>query len=206
MDKATYTKAERVWLKASPVYNEKWVQDRIAEDPSLLGLGDLVLKDKERRQPNAGRFDLLLQDADSGLRYEVEVQPGKTDASHIIRTIEYWDIECERYPQYDHYPVIVAEEITGRFFNVIHQLNRAIPLIAIQMNARKVGEHVTLVFVKTVPPRPKLALEEEDAGLDLMDYDSRHGRYRIRLAPATLEDYHVLIQDVMKQAYQSAGE
>ena len=46
-------------------------------------------------------------------------QLGKTDESHIIRTIEYWDIERKRYPQYDHTAVIVAEEITSRFLNVI---------------------------------------------------------------------------------------
>ena len=44
---------------------EKWVQQQSADDPSLLGLGDLVLKDKERIQPRAGRLDLLLQDPDS---------------------------------------------------------------------------------------------------------------------------------------------
>jgi hypothetical protein len=44
-------------------------------------------------------LDLLLQDADGNRRYEVEVQLGKTDESHIIRTIEYWDIERKRYPQ-----------------------------------------------------------------------------------------------------------
>jgi len=32
----------------------EWVQDRIAEDPLMLGLGDVVLKDKERIQPRAG--------------------------------------------------------------------------------------------------------------------------------------------------------
>ena len=32
-------------------------QDRIAEDPSILGLGDLILKDKERPRP--GLVDLI---------------------------------------------------------------------------------------------------------------------------------------------------
>jgi len=73
--------------------NERWVQDRIAEGPPILGLGDVILKDRERIQPKAGRLDLLLQDADSTRRYEVEIQLGATDESHIIRTIEYWDIE-----------------------------------------------------------------------------------------------------------------
>jgi hypothetical protein len=122
-------------LKEHPELNEQWVQDRIAEDPSLLGLGDLVLKDKERRQPHAGRLDLLFQDVDTDRKYEVELQLGRTDESHIIRTIEYWDIEKRRYPQSDHCAVIVAEDITSRFLNVISLFNSAIPIIAIQMTA-----------------------------------------------------------------------
>ena len=78
---------------------EKWVQQHIADDPSLLGLGDLILKDKERRQPRAGRLDLLLQDPETLKRFEVDVQLGPTDESHLIRTIEYWDIERKLYPQ-----------------------------------------------------------------------------------------------------------
>jgi hypothetical protein len=39
-----FIKPERVSLANHPEYREKWVQDRIAEDPSILGLGDLVLK------------------------------------------------------------------------------------------------------------------------------------------------------------------
>src|SRR5436189_6407367 len=100
----SFTKAERISLKLHPTLNEKWVQQLIADDPSILGLGDLFLKDKERMQPRAGRLDLLLQDTDpqTSRRYEVEIQLGPTDESHIIRTVEYWDIERKRYPQYDH--------------------------------------------------------------------------------------------------------
>jgi hypothetical protein len=80
----------------------------------LLGLGDIVLKDKERVQPHAGRLDLLCQDREfeSKRRYEIEIQLGKTDESHLIRTIEYWDVERKRYPHYEHTAVIVAETIT----------------------------------------------------------------------------------------------
>lgn len=34
-------------LKKHPELNEKWVQDRIAEDPKILGLGDVILKDRK---------------------------------------------------------------------------------------------------------------------------------------------------------------
>ena len=58
----TYEKLTHINLKTHPTLNEKWVQDRIAEDPTILGLGDVILKDRERNQPRAGRLDLLLQE------------------------------------------------------------------------------------------------------------------------------------------------
>ena len=54
-----FTKIEYVSLKNHPELNEKWVQDRIAEDPSIVGLGDVILRDRERIQPRAGRLDFV---------------------------------------------------------------------------------------------------------------------------------------------------
>jgi hypothetical protein len=88
-----YTPHERISLKTHPEFNERWVQDLIANDASILGLGELVVRDREKVQPRGGRLDLLLQDPETKRRYEVELQLGSTDESHIIRTIEYWDIE-----------------------------------------------------------------------------------------------------------------
>jgi predicted transport protein len=155
-----FAKHEVISLKNHAEYNEKWLQNRIAEDPSILGLGDLELRDRERIHPHAGRLDLLLQDAD-GLRYEVEIQLGQTDESHIIRTIEYWDIERKRYPQYDHIAVIVAEDITGRFLNVIGLFNGFIPLIAVQLKAVKLGDQLALVPTKVLDA---VALGPDDDG------------------------------------------
>ena len=155
-----FIKPERILLANHPEYREKWVQERIAEDPSILGLGDIVLRDKERSQPHGGRLDLLFQDAESNTRYEVELMLGSTDESHIIRTIEYWDVERKRYPQYDHYAVIVAEDITSRFLNVVGLFNGFIPLIGLQMNALKFGEQISLVFTKVVDA-VSLGLDDE---------------------------------------------
>jgi hypothetical protein len=57
--------------------------------------------ERQRRQEKAGRLDLLLQDDSEDIRYEVELMLGSVDESHLIRTIEYWDIERRRYPAYD---------------------------------------------------------------------------------------------------------
>ena len=137
-------------LKKHPTINEKWVQEEIANDPSILGLGELIVRDKERIQSGAGRLDLLLQDPETLKRYEVEIQLGSVDESHIIRTVEYWDIERKRYPQYEHAAVIVAEEITSRFLNVIQLFNGAIPLIALKMTAYEVEGKTYLTFVKII--------------------------------------------------------
>lgn len=160
-DKINLIKPEKVNLVNHPVLTEKWIQEIIANNPSILGLGDLILKDKERIHPKAGRLDLLLQDPDSERRYEVEIQLGKVDESHIIRTIEYWDIEKKRYSQYDHCAVIIAEDITNRFLNVINIFNGSIPLIAIKMEAYKNGNDYWLTFT-TVLNEVSLGLVEED--------------------------------------------
>lgn len=285
-----FAKFEKISLKSHSHFTERWVQERIAENPSILGLGDVILKDKERIQPRAGRLDLLLQEADDSRRYEVEIQLGATDESHIIRTIEYWDIERKRYPQYDHTAVIVAEDITTRFLNVINLFNSSIPLIAIQMNALTEGNKIGLVFTtvlnqmdrglvdedeevssvtdrtywesrgtkKTVSMADELLLlakkfdnslelkynkfyiglanngqpknfivirpkkdfvrleprlkhsEEmseylENKGLDVMDYQSRWGRYRIRLKPGDIEKHKEALTQVISDAYKTAG-
>jgi hypothetical protein len=130
--------------------DEVWLQEQIARDPSLLNLGELEVVKKEKAQPAGGRIDFVMADSDSETRYEIEVMLGDTDASHIIRTIEYWDVERQRYPLLEHRAVIVAEGITARFFNVIRLLNRAVPIIAIQLSAFRVGDDVVLQFTRVL--------------------------------------------------------
>ena len=152
--------AEKKKKKNHPEIKEDNIQSFIFENPKVLGLGDLTPIRREKVQPAGGRLDILLSD-DNDTRYEVEIQLGATDPSHIIRTIEYWDNERKRYPQYDHCAVIVAEEITGRFMNVIQLFNGSIPLIALQLQASKVGNDVQLSFVKVLD-RVSYATEDED--------------------------------------------
>ncbi|MDQ7839461.1 MAG: hypothetical protein RDU83_00360 [bacterium] len=149
---------EPLSLKSHPEFAEKWLEDQIVENPSLLNLGEVEVRGRQRAQPRAGRLDLLLEDAESRKRYKVELQLGKTDESHIIRAIEYWDIERKRYPQYDHCAVLVAEDITSRFLSVIGLFNGFIPIIAIQLQAFRVEGGVALVFSKV--------LDELQLGLD----------------------------------------
>jgi len=152
---------EPISLRNHPDFSEKWLEDQIVENPSLLKLGEVEVRGRQRVQPRAGRLDLLLEDTESRKRYEVELQLGKTDESHIIRTIEYWDIERKRYPQYEHCAVVVAEDITSRFLNVLGLFNGIIPLIAIQLQALRIGDGVALVFTKVLDEL-ELGLEETE--------------------------------------------
>lgn len=170
MNQLKFVKPKRIWLKNNSNYTEKWVQQHIVDDPSILGLGDLMVKDIERQQPHAGRLDLLLQDSET-TRYELELQLGKTDESHIIRTIEYWDIERKRYPQYDHCAVIVAEDITSRFLNVIQLFNGNIPLIAIQMSAYKFEDFITLEFTAVIKQLQLGYVDEDETIRETVDRD-----------------------------------
>ena len=160
-----YVKRSVLSMKSHPELNEKWLQAQIVEHPEMLGFGEVTVHNVEKSLPGGGRLDLLLSDPENNTRYELELQLGQTDESHIIRTIEYWDLERRRYPQYDHVAVIIAEEITARFFNVIGLFNGFIPLVAINVSAIQVApEEVTLVFTRVLDHRT-LAPEEDEPGV-----------------------------------------
>jgi len=169
-------------LKNHPELNEKWIQAKIAEDPSIIGLGELSLKDTERPQPSGGRLDLLLHDPESNRRYEVELQLGKSDESHIIRTIEYWDYQRKKFPQYEHCAVLIAEDITSRFLNIISLFNGIIPFVAIQMKALRVHDGLSLFFT-TVIDELHLGTDEDDEQeiVDRKYWESRGTKESVKL-------------------------
>jgi len=184
-----YTKAEPLGLRNHPQYTEKWLAEKIAEDSGILGLGDVVVLDRERRQERAGRLDLLLFDPDNNRRFEVELMLGATDESHIIRTIEYWDIERRRYPAYEHCAVLVAEDITGRFLNLLALFAGTIPMIVIQLNALKIGNQIVLNFMKVLNQTTLRRDDEAEAvlpGADRGYWTSRSSSHVVELADSVL--------------------
>ena len=128
--------------------DEYWLQDLIFENPNCLCLGELDVIERERRQSSGGRLDILLKNPEDDTMYEVEIMLGETDETHIIRTIEYWDNESRRWPQRQHFAVLVAEHINRRFFNVIQLLSHSIPIIAIQASLLEVHGKRALFFSK----------------------------------------------------------
>jgi hypothetical protein len=149
-----YARAEPLSLKDHPHFTERWLQELIAADPTIVGLGTVDVIQRERSQHKAGRLDLLLYDRAEDIRYEVELMLGSADESHIVRCIEYWDIERRRYPAYDHCAVLVAENVTSRYLNVLSLIAGSIPLIVIQLSALQLGDQVTLNFVRVLDRLP----------------------------------------------------
>jgi len=182
-----YKKANSVKLRDAGK-DERWLQDRIDEDPSILGLGDLTVFRREKIQAGKGRIDFVLSDPDNeDLRYEVEVMLGKLNESHIIRAIEYWDIERRRYPSLDHRAVIVAEDITNRFFNVIGLMNKSIPIIAVQLNAFTHENNLFLNFVKVLDLTETMDEEEEpQEGADRKYWEGRAHHNSIAVVDALI--------------------
>lgn len=175
--------------------NEYWLQDQIYENPSCLGLGDLESVTKERPQSSGGRLDILLKNPEDDSMYEVELMLGETDESHIIRTIEYWDNEKRRWPQRQHYAVLVAEGITRRFFNVIQLLSHSIPIIAIQVNIIESNGQKSIHFSKILD-----TYEEPDDGTSIEEiYDEmfwkKKATWTIDAAKALLEEVGMFYED-----------
>ena len=138
--------------------DEYWLQDKIYGNPEKLGLGKLVAVRKEKTQSSGGRLDILLKDPNDNTMYEIEVMLGETDPSHIIRSIEYWDNEKRKYPQRQHFAVLIAETFDRRYFNVIQLLSLNVPMIAIQADLLEVGDEKILNFTKILD----VYVEQED--------------------------------------------
>lgn len=165
--KLDLTDLKKVSIRSAGL-NEYWLQDKIFENPASLGLGDnLIPIQREKKQSSGGRLDILLQDPDdNNALYEVEVMLGETDESHIIRTLEYWDLERKRFPQRQHYAVLIAEHVTRRFYNVVQLLSFNFPLIAIEAQLLEVcGKHA-LNFVKVMDVYQEQGLDVSEEVVD----------------------------------------
>ena len=145
-----YLKSLRISLEKNTDLDESWVQQQIADDPSILELGDLVVRDTDRENKRAGWPDLLLQDCESMSRYAVHLQLGASDEAQIIRAIESYDMQKKSLPQYKYCAVLIAEDIGSRHLNVLSLISETVPFIAIQMQCFQVGEYMTLLFSKVI--------------------------------------------------------
>jgi len=174
-------------------FDEFWLQDQIVANPACLGLGELEVITRERQQASGGRLDILMKDPEDDSMYEVEVMLGETDETHIIRTIEYWDNEKRKWPQRQHFAVLVAESITRRFFNVIQVFSHAIPIIAIQSNIVEANGQRMLTFSKILDTYEE---PEEGSGPSSEIHDEAYWREKAAWTIETAKNLLDIIQPV----------
>ncbi|HXN99405.1 MAG TPA: hypothetical protein VN881_10060 [Candidatus Acidoferrales bacterium] len=176
------TKSSPISLREAGI-TESWLERHIETDPTILRLGDVTMIQRQRRQEKAGRLDLLLEDDSGDKRYEVELMLGSTDESHLVRTIEYWDIERRKWPGYEHCAVLIAEDVITRFLNVISLFSGSVPFVVIQVNALQVDGKLVLNFVKVLDSR---SLRTDEA-TELKEKATDRAYWVSLASPATVE-------------------
>jgi hypothetical protein len=169
--------------------SEAEIEDWISKNTAVLGLGELDVK-RQRRQEAGGRLDMLLEDTDHDKRYEVELMRGSLDPSHLVRAIEYWDIERRLYPAYDHCAVIVAEDITAGFLNVIQLFSGSVPIVAMQLTCLRIEGKLTLNIIRVLDSR---RLRDDDqstqteTGVDPIYWENKVGPEILRIVNESID-------------------
>lgn len=143
-------------------YDERWLQDWLAVDPSRLGLGDVAIIDQEQNQTSGGLLDLLALDRGSDTYYSIEVQLGEIDGSHSFRVFDYWARNRARIPGKTHVAVLMAENASGRFRPALEALAETVPLIVIELRCWQ-GQGEALLIPEVVIANESLDLSETPA-------------------------------------------
>lgn len=166
--KLTYIQSKPFSLKDHPGFDESWLEKQIKENPEVLDLGAAKVVRSQTHQKSGGIVDLLLKDEDNEVFYTVELMLGAVDASHIVRTIDYFLREQTRpdTEEWTHVAVLAAEEVrSSRFVNVVEYLSKSMPLIVMELGALRVGDYITLksarIFDGTQDGEPVFEQQEE---------------------------------------------
>jgi hypothetical protein len=180
---------------------ESWLERKIREDHTILGLGGITKTIFQRRYKNAGRVDLVLLDEENSFLYCAELMLGEVDESHIVRCVEYWLAETRKPSNkgWNVIAVLAAESIRkSRYFPVIEFLSEKLPLTVLEVAALKVSGKTALTFTKFFDGQDQLEQTEsgdEDAGR--VDVDKS---YWISKRPESI----IRIADSLVKIFQSA--
>jgi len=123
-------------------HDEIWLHNRLAEQPELLGLGEVKIVGQELSWPDGGNLDILATNEDT--YYSVEVQLGEVDASHSFRVFDYWARNRAARRDRAHVAVLVVEKAAGRYRPALQALAEYVPLIVIELRAQIVETRLAL--------------------------------------------------------------
>jgi hypothetical protein len=149
---------------------ESWLERKIREDHTILGLSGITKTLFQRRYRKASRVDLVLLDEENNILYCAELMLGELDESHIVRALDYWLSESRKPSNkgWQVVAVLAAESIRkSRYFPVVEFLSQKLPLTVLEVAALNVGGKTALTFTKFLDGEDQLEQEggeEEDSG------------------------------------------
>ena len=93
--------------------------------------------------------------------------------------------------------MIIAEDITSRFLNVISLFNGFIPLIAIQVKAVKIDDTISLFFTKVLDENKFDILEEESASepTDKEYWEKKATKESVKLTEKLMSSLHEITSE-----------
>jgi hypothetical protein len=151
-------------------YDEVWLQNWLAADPTRLGLGEVTILAQELTSPRGGSLDILATSADGDTYYSIEVQLGEVDASHGFRVFDYWALNRARSPGKTHIAVLMAESASGRYRDALEALAEYVPLLVTELRVWRGGGEAIIV--------PETIIANES--LDIAGPAGRIGQERTR--------------------------
>lgn len=129
--------------------------------------------------------------------YEAEIMLGEADEIFIIRMIEYWDNEKRKWPQRQHYAVLVAETIT-RIFLCDPAFQPFDSVYCLQVSIIAAGDQKLFHFSKVLDTYE----EPEEGGGNLYEiYDENFWRNK---SPWTIETAKSLL-DIVRPVFGNAS-
>lgn len=131
--------------------DEAWLQGWFKEQPSRLGLGDIVATDDEVDD------DRSFVATDDERCFSVDVQLGEMEPSRGFGVLDNWARSRVRHPDRSHVAVLVTEVISDRYRTTLETLAEHLPLVVVELQVWR-GESEAIVV-------PHIALSSDAVDL-----------------------------------------
>jgi len=132
----------------------KWVCEWILEKPSRLGLGNIEIEHHELVcSGHSGiRQEILAYLACADTYYEIEIMLEECDANHNgLRALEFSSRERLKHPDARHVAVIVSENLSSTYGQLLEALPQVLPFIGIEIRVLKLStEYVAATILPSV--------------------------------------------------------
>lgn len=131
--------------------DEAWLQGWFREQPTRLGLGDIVATDDEVDDERS------FVATDDERCFSVDVQLGEMEPSRGFGVLDNWARSRVRHPDKSHVAVLVTEAIDDRYRTTLETLAEHLPLLVVELQVWR-GENEAIVV-------PHIALSSDAVDL-----------------------------------------